>query len=74
MLVGNNESGTTKNAGESLAISIAMRIMWQCDAGCIAQWSTSRASIEATGYRHGASARIALPQRPPWPTNSVNNP
>jgi hypothetical protein len=26
MLVGNNKSATTKNAGESLAISIAMRM------------------------------------------------
>jgi hypothetical protein len=35
MLVGNNESATTKNAGELLVISIAMR-MRQCDAGLIA--------------------------------------
>jgi len=35
MLVGNNESATTKNAGESLVISIAMR-MRRCDAGRIA--------------------------------------
>jgi hypothetical protein len=36
MLVGNNESATTTNAGESLAISIAMR-MRRYDAGHIAQ-------------------------------------
>ncbi len=34
MLVGNNESATTKNAGELLAISIAM-LMQRYDAGCI---------------------------------------
>jgi hypothetical protein len=28
MLVGNNESATTKNAGELLAISIAVRMRW----------------------------------------------
>jgi len=28
MLVGNNESATTKNAGESLVISIAMAMQW----------------------------------------------
>jgi len=32
MLVGNNESATTKNAGKLLVISIAMRT-WQCNAG-----------------------------------------
>jgi hypothetical protein len=36
MVVGNNESTTTKNAGESLAILIAMR-MQRYDAGHIAQ-------------------------------------
>ena len=35
-LVGNNESATTKNAGESLAISIAMS-MRRYDAGRIAR-------------------------------------
>jgi hypothetical protein len=38
--VGNNES-TTKNADESLAISMAMA-MQRYDARHIAQWSTSR--------------------------------
>jgi hypothetical protein len=36
MLVDNNESATTKIAGESLVISIAMA-MQRYDAGCIAQ-------------------------------------
>ena len=34
MLVGNNELATTKKAGESLAISITMR-MWRYNAGRI---------------------------------------
>ena len=72
VVVGNNKSMTTKNAGKSLAISIAMR-MWWCDAGCIARWSTSRASLEATGCRHRASACAVLPRRPPWSTISVEN-
>ena len=41
MVVGNNESMTTKNADESLAISMAMA-MQRYDARRIAQWSTSR--------------------------------
>jgi hypothetical protein len=40
MAVGDNESMATKNAGESMAISIAMA-MQRYDAGRIAQWSTS---------------------------------
>ena len=36
MLVGNNESATTKNAGESLVISIAMQ-MRRYDTGSIAR-------------------------------------
>jgi hypothetical protein len=63
MLVGNNESATTKNAGESLVISIAMQ-MRRCDVGRIARWSTSWASLEAI-KRHRTSAHIASPQRPP---------
>ena len=35
MVVGDNKSTTTKNAGKSLAILIAMR-MQRYDAGCIA--------------------------------------
>jgi hypothetical protein len=44
MLVGDNKSMTTKNAGKLLAILIAMR-MRRYDTGHIAQWSTSRASL-----------------------------
>jgi len=65
MLVGNNESATTTHAGESLTFLIAMQ-MWHCDAGHIAQWCTSQASIEATGFCHQESPRIALPRRQPW--------
>jgi hypothetical protein len=52
---GQQRIGDKKNAGESLVISIA-KWMRQCDAGRIARWSTSRASLEATGCRHRASA------------------
>ena len=69
MLVGNNKSATTKNAGKLLAISIAMR-MQRYDAGCIAQYSTSRTSLGATGCCHRASACAVLPQRLPWSMNS----
>ena len=69
MVVGGNESMATKNAGESMAISIAMA-MQRYDAGRIAQWSTSRASLEATGCRHRSNACAVSPQRPPWSKNS----
>ena len=42
MVVGDNKSTATKNAGESPAISIAMA-MQRYDAGHITRWSTSRA-------------------------------
>jgi hypothetical protein len=61
MVVGNNESTATKDAGESMAISIAMAMHWY-EAGHIAQWSTSSASLEATGCRHQSSAHIVLPR------------
>jgi len=67
MVVGNNESTTTTNADESLTISMAMA-MQPYDAGHIAQWSTSRASLEATGCRHRVSACAVLPRWPPWST------
>jgi hypothetical protein len=51
MVVGDNESTATKNSGESMAISIAMA-MQQYNARHIAGWSTSRASLEATGCCH----------------------
>ncbi len=68
MVVDNNESTTMKNVGESLAISIAMK-MRRYDAGYIVQWSTSRASLEATGCLHRLIACAVLPRRPPWSTN-----
>ena len=67
MVVANNEIDETKDSGKSMAISMAMA-MQQYDAGRIARWSTSRASLDANGCRHRVSARIALPQRPPWST------
>ena len=42
--------------------------MRHCNAGRIAQWSTSQDSLEATGCRHRVSAHIALRWRPPWAT------
>jgi len=70
MVVVNNESATTKNAGKLLAILIAMR-MRRYDAGRITQWSMSRASLlGATGCRHRLSACTQLPRWPPWLTNS----
>ena len=68
MVVGDNESTATKNAGKSLAILIAMA-MQRCDVGRIAQWSTSRASLKATGCRHRSSACAVLPWRLSWSTN-----
>ena len=68
MVVGNNESTATKNAGESMAISIAMA-MQRYDARRIARWSTSRASLKATGCRHWSSACAVLLRRSPWLTN-----
>jgi hypothetical protein len=68
MLVGNNESTANQHAGESMAISIAMA-MQRYNAGRIAQWITSGASLEATGYRHRSSACTILPQRLPWLMN-----
>ena len=57
----NNKSTTTKDAGDLLVILIAMW-MRHCYAGCIARWSTSWASLKATGCCHWASAphRIAV--------------
>ena len=64
MVVGDTESTI---AGKSLAI-----FDWY-DTGRIARWNTSRASLEANGCRHRASACIALPRWPPWSTMSVEN-
>ncbi len=67
MVVANIELTATKNADNSLAISMAMA-MQRYDAGHFARWSTSRASLEATGCRHRASACAVSPRRPPWST------
>ena len=69
MVVVNNEIDETKNAGKLTMISMAMA-MQRYDAGRIARWSTSRASLEATGCRHRASACAVLLRQRPWSTNS----
>ena len=60
MVVGNNESTATKNAGASMVISIAMAMQWY-EAGHVNRWSTSRSSLDATACCHWLSARIVLP-------------
>ncbi len=72
MVVGNNESTASKYAGESMAISINMA-MQRYNAGRIAQWNTSGASLEATGCRHRSSACAVSPQRLPWSAILVEN-
>ncbi len=68
MVVANNEIDETKNAGKLTTILMAME-MQRYNAGRIARWSTSRASLKANGCRHRASACALLPRRPPWLTN-----
>ncbi len=70
MVVGNNGIDDNKNAGRVLVILITMQ-MRGYNMGRIAQWSTSPASLEATGCRHRASACAVLPQRLPWSTNTL---
>ena len=72
MVVGDNESTTTKNADKLLAIWIAMQ-MWRYDLGRITGWSTSWASIEATGCRHRVNTCITSPWLPPWSMILVEN-
>jgi len=67
--MGNIKSRTTKNVGKLLVILIAMQ-MRRYDAGHIARWITSRASLEATGCRHWLIACAVLPRRPLWSINS----
>jgi len=69
MVGANNEIDETKNAGKSTTILMAMA-MQRYDVGRIAQWITSRASLEATGCHHRVSACAVLPRQPPWSTNS----
>jgi hypothetical protein len=68
MVVGDNEIGNDKNVGKLLAILIAMA-MQRYEVGRITRWSTSRASLEATGCRHRASACDVSPWRLKWSTN-----
>jgi len=70
MVMGNKKLATSKNAGKLLAISIAIRMQWY-NAGHISQYSTSRASHEATGGHHQASVCTVLPWRPSWLFNSL---
>jgi hypothetical protein len=62
MVVANNEIDETKNAGTLTTISMAMA-MQRYDAGRIARWNTSWASLKANGCRHWASACAVLPRR-----------
>jgi len=56
-----SKSTTTKNTGQMLVILIAMR-MRRCDAGCIAQWSTSCASLEGgRRWHYTKTATIKTP-------------
>ena len=66
---GRQRINSKKNAGESMAISIALA-MQRYDAGRIARQSIFRASLEATGCFHRASASTVSPRRPPWSKNS----
>jgi hypothetical protein len=69
MVVANNEIDETESAGKLTMILVAM-VMQRYDVMRIAQWSISRASIEATGCHHQPSARIISPRRLPWSRNS----
>jgi hypothetical protein len=62
MVVGNNESMTTKNAGKLLVNLTAMRMQRYNVGRILARWSTSRASLEATGCHHWESACAILPE------------
>ena len=68
MVVGDNGLTATKIAGKLLAVLIVMA-MQQYDVGRIAQWSSSRASLEATGCHHWWSACAVSPRQLPWSTN-----
>ncbi len=69
-LLATTESTTMKNAGKVLVISVIIR-MRRYDAGHIARWSTSQASLEATVCCHRASACAISPQQLPWSTNTL---
>ncbi len=59
------KSTTEKNAADSRAISMAMRIR-RHGAERIAQYGRSRAALDATGRRHRASIHPVSPERTPW--------
>ncbi len=64
---GQQQKWACKKCRKLLAVLITMGMGW-CRAGCIAQWSTSRASLEATRCCHQASVCAVLPWRLtlPW--------
>ena len=59
------KSMTEKNAPTLLAISMAMQIRWY-GAKRIAQYSKSRASLDATGRLNWASICLISPRRTLW--------
>ena len=67
---GQQQIGNNKNAGKLLAILTAIG-MRRYNAGRIARYNTSRASLGATGCPHRANACALLPWRPSWSTNSL---
>ena len=54
-----------KNAADSLAISMAMRIR-RYGAERIAQYGRSRATLDATGRCHRVGIHPISPQQTPW--------
>ncbi len=66
----NSINQSEKNAADSLAISMAMRIR-RYGAEHIAQYGRSRATLDATGCHHWASIHPVLPQRTPWSSISA---
>jgi hypothetical protein len=61
--VGTIDINDDKNAGALLAIYFTMGIWWY-DAACIAQSSTSRASLEAMQQLDAAIGQVPMPYCP----------
>ncbi len=59
-----------KNAADSLAISMTMRI-WRYGAERIAQYGRSRATLDATECRNRASIRPVSSRWKPWSSISA---
>ena len=59
-----------KNAADSLAILVAMRIRWY-GAERIAQYGRSRATLDATERHDQASIRLVSSWRTPWSSISA---